>query len=105
GHDIASPGRYDDRKAPTSCELSITEHPMRSIARTLLGTAALTALAVGCSSWDNRTTAPAPGQVKAGAVAVGQPAPEITGEDIDGIPMKLSDFRGKVVMLDFWGNW
>ena len=32
-------------------------------------------------------------------------APEITGEDIDGQPMKLSDFRGQVVLLDFWGNW
>jgi AhpC/TSA family len=32
-------------------------------------------------------------------------APEIVGEDIDGKPIKLSDYRGKVVMLDFWGNW
>jgi hypothetical protein len=30
---------------------------------------------------------------------------EIAGEDIDGQPMKLSDFRGQVVLLDFWGNW
>src|SRR5881397_2162529 len=36
---------------------------------------------------------------------VGQPAPEIEGEDIDGNRMKLSDFRGKVVVLDFWGFW
>jgi len=35
----------------------------------------------------------------------GLPAPEIVGEDIDGRPMKLSDFRGKVVLLDFWGHW
>ncbi|HUY35952.1 MAG TPA: hypothetical protein VMV69_24650 [Pirellulales bacterium] len=35
----------------------------------------------------------------------GKPAPEIEGEDIDGKPMKLSDFRGKVVLLDFWGHW
>lgn len=35
----------------------------------------------------------------------GKAAPEIAGEDIDGNPMKLSDFRGKVVFLDFWGNW
>ncbi len=32
-------------------------------------------------------------------------APEITGNDIDGIEFKLSDYRGKVVMLDFWGDW
>lgn len=35
----------------------------------------------------------------------GKPAPEIVGEDIDGKPMKLSDFRGKVVLLEFWGFW
>jgi len=37
--------------------------------------------------------------------AIGKPAPEIEGEDIDGNPFKLSDYRGKVVVLDFWGNW
>lgn len=37
--------------------------------------------------------------------AVGKTAPEISGEDIDGKSFKLSDYRGKVVLLDFWGNW
>ncbi|MCB9892342.1 MAG: hypothetical protein H6832_11415 [Planctomycetes bacterium] len=32
-------------------------------------------------------------------------APEITGIGIDGKPIKLSDFRGKIVVLDFWGDW
>jgi thiol-disulfide isomerase/thioredoxin len=36
---------------------------------------------------------------------VGQNAPEIEGEDIDGKPLKLSDHRGKVVVLNFWGTW
>jgi sugar phosphate isomerase/epimerase len=35
----------------------------------------------------------------------GKPAPDITGEDIDGKPFKLSDYKGKVVLLDFWGHW
>jgi hypothetical protein len=35
----------------------------------------------------------------------GKPAPEIEGEDIDGVKFKLSDYRGKVVLLDFWGHW
>jgi len=38
-------------------------------------------------------------------IGIGKTAPEITGEDIDGKPMKLSDYRGKVVVLDFWGHW
>jgi cytochrome oxidase Cu insertion factor (SCO1/SenC/PrrC family) len=36
---------------------------------------------------------------------VGQRAPEIEGEDVDGKRFKLSDFKGKVVVLDFWGFW
>jgi cytochrome oxidase Cu insertion factor (SCO1/SenC/PrrC family) len=36
---------------------------------------------------------------------VGDVAPEIEGEDIDGVPFKLSDYRGQVVVLDFWGDW
>jgi RNA polymerase sigma factor (sigma-70 family) len=35
----------------------------------------------------------------------GKPAPEIEGEDLDGKPMKLSAFKGKVVLLSFWGTW
>jgi hypothetical protein len=38
-------------------------------------------------------------------LAIGKEAPEIAGEDIDGKKFKLSDYRGKVVVLDFWGNW
>lgn len=38
-------------------------------------------------------------------LVVGKPAPEIEGEDVDGVAMKLGDYRGKVVLLDFWGNW
>lgn len=36
---------------------------------------------------------------------VGCAAPEIEGKDTDGVAFKLSDYRGKVVMLDFWGFW
>lgn len=32
-------------------------------------------------------------------------APDIIGEDVDGKEFKLSDYRGKVVVLDFWGFW
>ena len=38
-------------------------------------------------------------------LTVGGVAPEIVGEDIAGKPMKLSDYKGKVVLLDFWGDW
>ncbi len=38
-------------------------------------------------------------------LAVGKPAPAIEGKDLDGKPMTLADFKGKVVLLDFWGDW
>ena len=36
---------------------------------------------------------------------VGKVAPEIKGEDVDGVEFKLTDYRGKVVVIDFWGDW
>lgn len=38
-------------------------------------------------------------------LSVGREVPEIAGEDTDGQKFKLSDYRGKVVFLDFWGHW
>lgn len=51
----------------------------------------------------NVPTEPPPG-LEVG-LEVGMVAPEIEGEDIDGQVFKLSDYRGKVVVLDFWGDW
>lgn len=36
---------------------------------------------------------------------IGMTVPEIEAEDIDGVDFKLSDYRGKVILLDFWGDW
>ncbi|MCP4098260.1 MAG: redoxin domain-containing protein [Planctomycetaceae bacterium] len=38
-------------------------------------------------------------------LSIGKVAPDIEGEDLDGVAFKLSDYRGKVVVLDFWGDW
>jgi hypothetical protein len=37
-------------------------------------------------------------------LAVGRPAPEIDGLDLDGRPLKLSGFRGKVVVVIVWSG-
>ncbi len=39
------------------------------------------------------------------AVNVGDPAPEIALPGLDGKIQKLSDQKGKVVLLDFWASW
>ncbi len=38
-------------------------------------------------------------------VEVGQPAPDIALSNPDGKEMKLSDLKGKIVLLDFWASW
>ncbi len=38
-------------------------------------------------------------------LAIGQTVPDIQGEDVTGKKFKLSDYRGKVVVIDFWGDW
>lgn len=38
-------------------------------------------------------------------LVVGEVAPEIEGADLDDQGFKLSDYRGRVVLIDFWGDW
>lgn len=38
-------------------------------------------------------------------LSVGKIAPDIVGQDVEGEKFRLHDFRGKVVVLDFWADW
>ena len=38
-------------------------------------------------------------------LSVGQTAPELVTQDVDGKPVKLGDLKGKVVVLDVWATW
>jgi len=39
------------------------------------------------------------------SITIGHQAPDFTTGGIDGKPVKLSDYRGKYVLLDFWASW
>jgi peroxiredoxin len=39
------------------------------------------------------------------APTVGQPCPDFTLPDLRGTPFRLSDHRGKVVLINFWATW
>ncbi|SMD05292.1 TlpA disulfide reductase family protein [Pedobacter africanus] len=38
-------------------------------------------------------------------LGIGQQAHDFSQNDVDGKPVKLSDFKGKYVLLDFWASW
>jgi peroxiredoxin len=38
-------------------------------------------------------------------IAAGATAPDFTTQDLAGKDVKLSDFKGKIVVLDFWATW
>ncbi len=43
--------------------------------------------------------------VRPNLLADGIQAPDFTADDKNGRPVKLSDYKGKVVVLDFWATW
>jgi thiol-disulfide isomerase/thioredoxin len=44
------------------------------------------------------------GPARAVPVAKG-PAPDFSLDDLDGRPHRLADYRGRVVLLNFWASW
>jgi cytochrome c biogenesis protein CcmG, thiol:disulfide interchange protein DsbE len=53
----------------------------------------------------SRAPKPANAPANSGKSAQPQTAPDFTLKSIDGQPVTLSSFRGKVVLLDFWATW
>jgi cytochrome c biogenesis protein CcmG, thiol:disulfide interchange protein DsbE len=43
--------------------------------------------------------------VQGGRASVGATAPDFTTQTLDGAPVRLSQYRGKPVVLNFWATW
>lgn len=39
------------------------------------------------------------------SLKTGKPAPDFAAQTLDGKPLKLSDFKGRFLLLDFWATW
>jgi cytochrome c biogenesis protein CcmG/thiol:disulfide interchange protein DsbE len=44
-------------------------------------------------------------QANQSQATVGKPAPDFSGTDLDGRPVKLADYRGHPLVLNFWASW
>ena len=58
-----------------------------------------TSLLMGCSS------APSRARTELSVAEERKAAPDFSLRDANGAPLRLSDFKGKVVLLNFWATW
>jgi len=63
---------------------------------------------IGITIWADRATrlsTKASVVAHPAADAAGKPAPEITLKDLNGKDFTLADYKGKVVLVNFWATW
>lgn len=97
---------------PKSCDLGYgrvsdqRDNPMNSKMKFLAPMIAAVAMVVlAQTACDSGSSVSVPkSDFTATGLRKGYIAPDIEGTDLDGKPMKLSDFRGKAVVLEFWSS-
>jgi cytochrome c biogenesis protein CcmG/thiol:disulfide interchange protein DsbE len=67
--------------------------------------ATVLALVAGTYFADRATRVKPKGMVKADKPVVAVAAPDFTLKDLDGKDVSLSQFKGKVVLINFWATW
>jgi peroxiredoxin len=72
--------------------------PLSTSRRTFVVTALAGGLLTGCSSYLTTSAAGASASAR-------KTAPDFTLADANGDPVKLSGYKGKVVLLNFWATW
>lgn len=62
-------------------------------------------LVMGLAIWRLQSPQPLSGGARSIAGGGGPMAPEGVSRTLDGVPWRLSEQRGKVVLIDFWATW
>src|SRR6267143_1994757 len=77
--------------------------------KTILAVTTVIALIIGTYYADKATrvkaTGPENSSEQANDKSIGQPAPEVTFKDLDGKDATLTQYKGKVVLVNFWATW
>jgi thiol-disulfide isomerase/thioredoxin len=72
----------------------------------ILVTAVVVSVMIYAGAYKSRTEAAAAGGLKGvPAQMKGKPAPDFSLKTLDGREVKLSDYRGKAVLVNFWATW
>jgi thiol-disulfide isomerase/thioredoxin len=77
---------------------------MRDLVTLIVGALLVVAVIYGFSLYTSHRLPT--GEPSSSSALVGSPAPDFEGDfAVNGVPVKLSSFRGKVVLVDFWAVW
>ncbi len=75
---------------------------------TRMASSSLAAMLPNMEAWikvEQPASAPAPAAATSNVASAFQPAPDVEFQTLDGKPYRLSDLRGRVVVLNFWATW